>query len=294
MFFAILLITNTSVGQNEQPPANSAMSDLDEFMEKVMQKRTADAENLHDYVFSEKETLEVKVGTKIAAQWSYRREYLWFVRGDYLVRSPVLIDGVKVSDKEKSAAEDEWINGQKSRKESKNINGLDYPALFGFENENSLDFQAFFGFEFEPGRYLYGGERQFEGKKAVLVEYYPRTSGVKKRNNKDDIDGLFEKSFLVTMLISPGEHQIFQITFDNVGLGFLPARWLVRMNDLKASMIMDKQKEDIWLPREITAYGSISTAASDISINYSRVFYDYAKSHVDVNLWFDTDEVVPE
>jgi len=291
--FAILLITSNGVSQNEQPSANPEMSDLDEFMAKVMQKRWADAENLREYVFNEREALDVEIDSKIASQWSYRREYLWFVRDDYLVRSPVVIDGVKVSDKEKSTAEDEWINGQKKRGKSTNKNGIDYQALFGLENANSLDFQAFFGFEFEPGRYLYGGERQFEGRKALLVEYYPKLSDGKKgsNNKKDSINGLFEKSYLVTMLISPDDHQILQITFDNVGLEFLPARWLVRMNDIKASMVMDKTQVGIWLPRKISAYGSISTAGADLSINYTREFYEYAKSHVDVKLWFDTDEV---
>jgi len=293
--FAILLIKNNAVSQDVQPSENPALSDLDEFMAQVMQKRQADAENLRDYVLSERETFDVKMGTKIAPQWSYRREYLWFVRGDSLVRSPVLIDGVNVSDKEKSAAEEEWINGQKRQEKSENKNVLNHQALFGFENENSLDFQAFFGFEFEPGKYLYGGEQQFEGRNAILVEYYPRMSDWKNgKNKKSDISGLFEKSFLVTMLISPEEHQILQITFDNVGLGFLPARWLVKMNDIKASMVMDKPKDDIWLPREITAYGSISTAEADLSINYSREFYEYAKSKVDVKLWFGMDKVTPE
>jgi len=295
MVFAILLVTNTAVSQSEQPSANPGMSDLDEFMAKVMRKRSAYAENLRDYIFSESESLEIKVGTKIAPQWSYRREYLWFVRDGYLVRSPVLVDGVRVSDKEKTAAEEEWINRQKGLNENNNKKGFDNKTLFGIENENSLDFQAFFGFEFEPGRYLYGGEQQFEGRKAVLVEYSPRTSDWKKGIKKDGASGLFEKSFLVTMLINPEEHQILQITFDNVGLEFLPARWLVKMNDIKASMVIDKQKEDVWLPREITACGSVSTAATDLSINYSREFYEYAKSIVDTKIRFgSTNEAAPE
>ena len=301
--FVILLIANAAVSQNEQPSVNPDMSDLDEFMAKVMQKRLADVENLRDYVFSERETFEVKVGTKIAAQWSYRHEYLWFVRDDCLVRSPVLIDGVRVSDKEKAAAEEEWINRQREikenkSKESKNETGIDHKMLFGFKNENRLDFQAFLGFEFEPGRYLYGGEQQFEGRKAIIVEYVPRMNDKKNDNKKDKIGGLFEKSVLVTMLISPDEHQILQMTFDNVGLEFLPVRWLVRMNDVKASMVMDNPKGDTWFPREISAHGSVSTAGTDTGmdayVNYSSEFYAYTKSQVDVNIRFNTDGVAED
>ena len=279
--FAILLATDVAVSQDEPPATNPVMNDLDEFMAKVMQKRRVDAENLRDYVFSEREVLDIKEGPKIAALGSFRREYVWFVRDDYLVRSPVRIDGVKVSAKEQASAEEKWIKEQKRQK----------------KKENSLDRESFFGFKFEPGRYLYAGEQQFEGRKAVVVEYYPQMNDGDKRNKKDknDFGGLFEKSFLITMLISPEEYQILKITFDNVGLEFLPFRWLIRMNDIKASMVMDKPKGEIWLPREISAYGSVSTAGMDLSVNYSREFHSYAKSDVRVKLWFNNvDEIEPE
>ena len=285
--FAAFLATGIAADQNERPSAMPEMNDLDEFMAKVMQKRNADAENLRDYLFSERERLDIREGQKISALWSFRREHVWFVRDDYLVRSPVLIDGVKVSAGEQTEAEEEWIKSQKRRKEK--------------NNETSLDHATFFGFKFEPGRYLYAGEQEFEGRNSIVVEYYPRMNS-ESRNNKPDRNkrticigicddgsdgGLFEKTFLVTMLISPEEYQILKITFDNVGLEFLPLRSLARMNDIKASMIMDKPKGDIWLPREISAYGSASTANMDLSINYSREFHSYAKSDVKVKLWFD-------
>lgn len=272
---ASVLITGMVAGQ-QKPAAN----DLDEFMSKVMQKRQIDAEQLRDYIFSEKEVLEIK-GPRIAAIESFRREYVWFVRDGHLVRSPVKINGVKVSAKEQAAAEEEWINKEKRR-----------------DRENSLNREAFFGFKFEPGRYLYAGERQFEGRKAVAIEYYPRmdegkNGQNKKRDREDEFEHLFEKTFLVTMLIAPEEHQILQITFDNVGLSFIPARWLVRINDIKASMVMDKPVESVWLPRAISAYGSVSTAAMDLSIHYSREFFSYVKSDVKINLKYDMDKVEP-
>lgn len=258
----------------------AAATDIDEFMSKVMQNRRIDAERLRDYVFSEKEELDIK-GPRIAAIESFRREYVWFVRDGYLVRSPVKINGVKVSKEEQSAAEEEWIKREKKRTRG-----------------NSLDREAFFGFKFEFGRYLFAGEQEFEGRKAVVVEYYPMMRGDEDRRRKtdkrdDDLDTLFEKTFLVTMLIAPEEHQILRITFDNVGLDFIPARWLVRINDVKASMVMDKPVEGVWLPREISAYGSVSTATMDLSIQYSRKFFAYARSDVKVKLRFDTDQVEP-
>jgi hypothetical protein len=72
-----------------------------------------------------------------------------------------------------------------------------------------------------------------------------------------------------------------------VGLEFLPARWLVRIDDLKATMVMDKPLGDVWLPRRIFAGGSISTANGTLSIKYSREFSDYSKTDVKVRFWFE-------
>ena len=161
----------------------AAATDIDQFMSRVMQNRRIDAERLRDYVFSEKEELDIK-GPRIAAIESFRREYVWFVRDGYLVRSPVKINGVKVSKEEQAAAEEEWFEREKKR-----------------THGNSLDREAFFGFKFEPGRYLFAGEQEFEGRKAVVVEYYPVMSGDEDRGRKrdkrdDDLDTLFEKPSL--------------------------------------------------------------------------------------------------
>ena len=49
------------------------------------------------------------------------------------------------------------------------------------------------------------------------------------------------------------------------------------MNDIKAYMVMDKPKYGVWLPREISVYGSVSTANMELSINYSRVLLESTK-----------------
>lgn len=284
--FVILMAAGGVFAEDRQKSAqNQAFGDLDEFMAKVMRTRRLDAENLRDYMFREKEAMELKGGAKIVPQVSVHREYVWFVRDGYAVRSPVRIDGVGVSAKERAEAEEKWINRQKSREKNKNKeeSGI-----------RELSPEAFFGFKFEPGRYLYAGEKEFEGRKAVVVEYYPFADGSNGNNksNKNDsgMYDLFAKTFLVTMLIYPDEHQILQITFDNVGLEFLPFRRLVRANDIKCSMVMDNPKGDVWLPREISAYGSVSTANTEFSVNFSREFYDYTKSDVKVKLRFDGAE----
>jgi hypothetical protein len=252
-------------------------SDLDSFMEKVLKRREINWNELHGYVFSEKEILEIK-GIKIPAIENFRREYVWFVRDGYLVRSPVRVNGVKVSKEEQAQAEDQWLRSRKKRRD--NVNR-----------------EEFFTFKFQPGRYLFGGMQDYEGKKVALVEYYPpiieesRTgSGKSDRKEKEEEEKygrMFEKTLRVSMLILPEEHQIVKFTFDNVGLEFLPARWLVRIDDLKASMVMDKPLGDVWLPKQIFAGGSISTANGTLSVKYSREFFDYSKTDVKVRFWFE-------
>ena len=44
------------------------------------------------------------------------------------------------------------------------------------------------------------------------------------------------------------EHQIVKYTFDNVWMDFLPVAWLVRVDDIRASMTMGQPFPDVWLP----------------------------------------------
>jgi hypothetical protein len=266
------LLSNSVAGGQKAPTAGSPANDLDAFMAKVLQKRAIDKNRLQDYICSEREEFEIK-GENIAALESFRREYVWFVRDGYLVRSPVRINGVKVSAEEQKAGEDEWIKSQKQAKRGYN-----------------LDRESFFGFRFEPGRYLYAGEQQFEGRKVLAIDYCPKINKDHKPEIKSNIANALEKSILVTMLIIPEEHQIVQMTFDNVSLDFLPVRWLMRLNDIKAYLIMDKPLGDVWLPREVSVNGSLSTANMDLAMKYSQKFFSYRKTDVKVKLWFDPDK----
>jgi hypothetical protein len=269
---ALLFLTLLETAALGRVPATG---ELDAFMARVLEKRDINWESLHGYVFNEVETLEFK-GLAIAALANFRREYVWFVRDGYLVRSPVRANGIAVPRDEQVAYEDRWLKKK---------------------DRDSLERDSFFKFKFEPGRYLFAGRKQFEGREAVVVEYYPRPNRSKDEKPKDRweregerIEEQFYKTSRVTMWIAPEEHQILRITFDNVGLDFLPFRWIVRMDELSASMTMHKPLGDVWLPREMRASGNIVTASATLSARYSRVFTDYAKTDVRVKLRFETDD----
>ena len=59
------------------------------------------------------------------------------------------------------------------------------------------------------------------------------------------------KTALVTLWVDPATAQIVKYTFQNVWLDFLPAAWLVRVDDLRASMEMEQPFPGVWLPRGI-------------------------------------------
>jgi hypothetical protein len=246
--------------------------DLDAFMANVMLKRRINWDHLHGYVFNEMESLEIK-GVKLPPMANFRREYVWLVRDGYLVRSPVRVNGVKVSKKEQADAEEQWLRGKKDKR------------------HETLGRDTFFHFRFEPGSYLYAGTQMFEGRELVAIEYYPKKRRREDQDpgnkKEDDYERMFKKTILVTMLIEPKEYQIVRITFDNVGLEFLPFRWLVRLEEIRASMTMHKPLGDVWLPRRIMAAGSIDTAGPSLSVKYTREFYDYSKTDVKVKLRFE-------
>ncbi|MFZ0428539.1 MAG: hypothetical protein WAO20_10515 [Acidobacteriota bacterium] len=263
-------------GQDPAPDATPP-SDLDAFMQKVLERREANWATLQDFIFREKEELELR-GFDIAAEESFRKEYDWYYRGGDLVRRLVRSDGVKVDGPEKR-----WDPEQRKKKEP-------------------LARENFFGFKFEPGNYLLAGSEKLEGREVLVVEYYPKhlfdddedgdhagrdAAQGKEEEAERDFEQAFQKTSLVKLWILPEEHQIVKMTFENVGLEFLPYRWLVRIDDINATLIMDKPVGDVWLPREMTASGKVSTAAASLTVMYERKFFDYKEADVKVRFQFE-------
>ncbi len=284
----IAVLAQTPSPGKQVPDKGLPANELDAFMAKVLERRDIDWERLHNYVFSERETLEIKTN-RLPALENIRKEYVWRVKDGYIVRTPVKANGVSIAKDEQARAENEWIEQQKRRK------------------GKALERESFFGFKFQPGRYLYAGKRTVGNRELMVIEYYPDFKDLdndkgeassakaedKKREKQRESDSeeyyerMFEKAFVATMLVDPQEHQLVEMTFDNVGLDFLPARWLVRVSDIKASLAMDKPYGDVWLPKTIQAWGSVSTAIGDLTLRYAREFFDYKKTDVKVKFWYE-------
>ncbi len=272
--------------------------EIDAFMEKVLERREINWNELYNYTFSELERLRIR-GTEIAALQSFDQEYTWYVRDGYLVRSPWKVNGEEVDAAEREEAELKWIADVEDD-----------------ESKARIERDSFFDFEFEPGNYLFAGRDTFEGHDVVIIEYYPtnlfsddddsnrrerapddqtgddEAERESRRDDEDDefdeeeLEHMFDKTSLVTMLVIPEEHQIVKWTFENVGFEFLPYRWLVRMDELRASMIMHQPIEGIWLPREIGASASASTASFELEVEYTRGFFEYKETAVGAGVVF--------
>jgi hypothetical protein len=208
----------------------------------------------------------------------------------------------KADSKDQKEAADADDDSDSEEREAKNKDGEkalaegDVTALAREASEPRIISQAYFmDFHFEPGNYYLAGREMLEGRQVLRIEYYPehlfdthqshRPRKDEKKSDKDvqmeqDFERKFNKVALVTLWVDPKEYQIVKFTFSNVDFGFLPGRWLVRADDMTASMVMGQPINGIWLPREISGSGRITLANGSYEIRYGREFTDYQQGEV--------------
>ena len=144
----------------------------------------------------------------------------------------------------------------------------------------------FLDFEFEPGNYYVVGREVLAGREVVKIEYYPEQlfsdedARVDSDDREDRVEAGFDKTSLVTLWVDPAEHQIVKFTFDNLGFDFLPGRWLVRLDDLVASMVMSQPFRGVWLPDTVELTGQMTLATGTYTIRYGRTFSNYRQAQV--------------
>ena len=284
-------------------------SDLDEFMRQVLAKRDENWKKLQQYVLDEREKVEVR-GPAALPIWGQKREYQWFIREGYFVRSPITADGVKISEDDRRKYEEEFLRRAKARdkreadKQAKaGVTAGDpepqvpAPTVDAILNQTRqpqfVDSAYFLRFKFEQGKYALVGRETFDDRQVLRIEYYPtklfsndrdeeRRHSEERRqrdqNTEAQVQRLMNKNSLVTLWVEPASKQIVKYTFDNVQLDFLPAAWLLRMEDLKASMTMSQPFKDVWLPRGIEMYFSGLTALGTVDVRFNVDYYDYREA----------------
>ena len=200
------LVQAAGPAPGRQAKPAGALTDLDAFMARVLERRNENWKTLHDYILSERETFQIlgPAGVPLAGQ---RREYQWFIRDGYLVRSPVKANGAALGDADRQKYEAEWLKKEKDREQrareraaakerdaagaeagkagraaavevEQELRAIEIgsdrevAALVGTE-PRFISEAYFMKFPFEPGNYYLAGRETLDGRPVIKVEYYP-------------------------------------------------------------------------------------------------------------------------
>ena len=283
----------------------SAQSDLDELMSQVLSRRDENWKKLQQYVLEERESFQL-AGPGGARLFGMERDYSWFVREGFFIRSPVRADGVAIADSDRRRAEEQWLGRQRRRETRRaardgTTSELTDPATPPGSVEDVLkqsiepDFiQAayFLRLKFDPGQYALVGPEQLGGRRVLKIEYYPtklfsegRTRPNRAvRDRNDQIDEQMNKSSLVTLWIDPMERQILQYDFHNIDMDFLPLQSLARVSGMEATMRMTEPFPGVWLPQTIAMKGQVTLATGSMDARYSVEYHDYRLADVTIRV----------
>lgn len=192
-----------------QDRALSAQSDLDAFMRQVMDRRDDNWKKLQQYILDEREVFDLR-GPGRLPLWGERREFTWFIKDGFFVRSPLKVNGATVGEDDRRKYEDNYLRRQKTRdrraraRAAAEASGTSGPAdpvsADGDANDPQdadrpedqsaapADIESFIRqtrqpefvssayflrFKFDEGRYALVGREKLDGRDVLRVEYYP-------------------------------------------------------------------------------------------------------------------------
>lgn len=304
-----LLLTHALLAAGPAAAQVRPANELDAFMEKALARREVNRKTLEQYILDEAETFEI-YGPGRTPIYRGRREYTWYVRDGMHVRSPVRFNGVAVGERARAEYEEDWIRRETKRLEQKRTGepaapGDGNPRRDGPQVSSALvpveprfvSEAYFLEFAFEPGNYYLAGRDTIEGQEVLKIEYYPtamfgdgpgrdRDDGPPKEPDPagQEIDRRMNKTALITLWVDPAAHQIVKYTFENVWLDFLPGAWLVRVDGIRATMIMGQPFEGVWLPRGLDIAAGFSLATGSYEGAYARTFSGYRLAEVSTKI----------
>jgi hypothetical protein len=293
-------------------PQAQTETDLDAFMREVLAHRDDNWKKLQQYVLDEREAIDLR-GPGNVPLWGERRDYTWYLRDGFFVRSPVKFNGVAISEADRVKYERDYLRTVQERDKHR-TRGQDAPAapppsapvagadpgnmdaLITQTREPAFISSAYFlRFKFESGHYALVGREVLDGRSLLRIEYYPEKlfSGTDRRRKDQEATSadhahdrefqrLMNKVALVTLWVEPASHQIVKYTFDNVGFDFLPAQWLAHVSDVHASMTMSQPFPDVWLPKALDMAASVTLAVGQFDVHYGLDYHDYRRADVAV------------
>lgn len=282
-----------------------AQTDLDAFMQRVMERRDDNWKKLQQYILDQREVIELR-GPDRAVMWGDRREFTWYLRDGRFVQSPVRFNGVEIGDADRRKYEADFIKREQERAKRR----ADDPTEIAADpaEPQFITSAYFLRFKFESGKYALVGREPLEGRQVLRVEYYPtklfeetRADRPERENERRraerqkteplqrEVQRVLNKASLVTLWIDPANHQILKYTFDNVGSGLsalsitvnsLPLGWLAQVEELRASMTMGEAFPDVWLPRALDMRFGVAMAVGQFDVQYGVDYHDYRRADV--------------
>jgi hypothetical protein len=280
-----------------QSGATRERTDLDALMARVLEQRDESWRRLHEYILSEKERFDIR-DPKGQPLYGGRREYMWYIRDGYFIRSPLRFNGVTITDEERRSYERRWLDEERRRQTARaeeeaetsdagnapdEMDEVEKLAAEGLE-PRFISQAYFLDFKFEQGNYYVAGRETLEGRDVLRIEYYPSRLFDDERREREqsteerDFVRKLNKVALITLWVDPKAEQIVKYTFDNTGYEFFPLRWLVRVDEVSASMVMAPYLRGFWVPKTITAHASFTVANGTVEVEYGREFFDYRKA----------------
>ena len=169
-----------------------------------------------------------------------------------------------------------------------NVDGL----LKQIREPQFISSSYFLRFKFEEGKYALVGRETLDGNDVLRIEYYPAnlyTDRQRRRMARDhdpddpkdiQVQRMMNKVALITLWVEPRSHQIVKYTFDNVDFDFLPARWLFRLDSVRASMTMSQPFPDVWLPRDLEMLVDAQMAVTRFDIRWAVEYRNYRQPDV--------------
>ena len=293
-----------------------AQTDLDAFMRQVVETRDTNWTKLQQYVLDEREQADMRgpAGTPL---WGEQRDYTWYVRDGFFIRSPLRVNGAAVAEADRVRYEQAFLERER-RRESNGPAGAagaeaggvpadaaphDVDGLIRQSRQPQFISSAYFlRFRFDEGRYALVGREQFEGRDVLRIEYYPtrlftpsarderraergrpaepRERSASAASLDTELMRLMNRSSKVTLWVVPESHQIVKYTFDDLGWNFFPGQWLAQMDGVTASMTMGEMFPGVWLPRNLEMHVGLLMAFGNVQMRYSLQYDNYRRADV--------------
>ena len=300
--------------------AAAAPTDLDRFMATALQRRDVDRKTLSDYVLDEVESFDVIGPGRVPFARMRREYTWYVrdgihVRSPLKFDGVPIPESERRAYEERWIKSEQGRREYRTKRDARRAQEGKSPALSAPSiNEPRFVSESYFmDFKFEPGNYYLAGKEAIDGQEVLKIDYLPTklfdehesemdkearakdTSGdkekpkdksktakeqAKEKKIEDEIDRKMDKTSQVTLWVDPATHQIVKYTFDNVWMDFLPAGWLVKIDDLKAQMQMGQPFPGVWLPKHIDIHAGLTFALGSMELQYHREFSNYRKADV--------------